>query len=105
MKRALLALMLMLWPGVNAFAQEYVNDEFHFALSLPADQGWAPPDVKTAASGTLTKPQLLQLVAGRPDRGISIVGFDGGDGVSLDEQEYREGLRAGAVKSFRKRCG
>ena len=100
MKPTLLALVIFSL-GANAFAQDYVNDEFHFAISFPSDQGWVPPETKTALSGGLTRPQELLLMAGkRSGERISIQIVDAGDGVSLDNLEYREGFRDGTMKSF-----
>jgi hypothetical protein len=87
--------------AVNAAAQDYVNDDLQFAISLPADQGWTPPEIKTAASGALARPQQLLLVSGRSsgDR-VSVQVIDVGDGVSFENLEFREGFRDGNMKSF-----
>jgi hypothetical protein len=78
-----------------------VNNEFHFAISFPSGQGWVPPETKTALSGGLMRPQQLLLMAGkRTGERISIQIVDAGDGVSLDNLEYREGFRNGTMKSF-----
>jgi hypothetical protein len=99
--KPLLLTVVLLLLGVNVFAQDYVNNEFHFAISLPPDLGWAPAETKTAAAGTLVPPQLLVLLASnRSGDRISVQIFDVGDGVSFDEQEYREGFRSGSLKSF-----
>ena len=100
MKPTLLALVIFSL-GVDAFAQDYVNSAFHFAISFPPDQGWAPPEAITAASGARTGPQQLLVMAGkRSGERISIQIVDAGAGVSLDALEYREGFRDGTMKSF-----
>ena len=100
MKPMLLALVILSF-GADAFAQDYVNSEFHFAISLPREQGWAPPEIKTASSGGLARPQQLLVMAGkRSGERISIQIVDVGDRVSLDAGEYREGFRSGTMKSF-----
>jgi hypothetical protein len=99
--KPLLLTVVMLLLGINVFAQDYVNKEFHFAISLPPNLGWSPAETRTAAGGMLVFPQLLVLMA--PNRSgdrISVQIFGVGDGVSLDEQEYREGLRSGSLKSL-----
>jgi hypothetical protein len=93
--------VVMLWLGITVFAQDYVNNEFRFAISLPPSLGWSPAETKTAAGGALVPPQRLVLLASnRSGDRISIQIFNVDDDVSLDEQEYREGFRNGSLKSF-----
>jgi hypothetical protein len=99
--KPLLLTVVMVLLGVTVFAQDYVNNEFHFAISLPPSLGWAPAETKTAAGVTLVPPQRLVLLASnRSGDRISVQIFDVDDDVSLDEQEYREGFRNGSLKSF-----
>ena len=93
--------VVMLLLGATVLAQDYVNNEFHFAISLPPSLGWSPTETKPAAGGTLVPPQRLVLLASnRSGDRISVQIFDVDEDVSLDAQEYREGFRNGSVKSF-----
>jgi hypothetical protein len=96
-----IVLVAMLWLGADALAQDYVNDEFHFAISFPPGEGWARPEIKTAAGGGLAVPQRLLLVARKStgDR-VSVQILDVGDKVSVEDPDYREGFRDGNVKVF-----
>lgn len=99
--KAIGLVLLTLSLGVHLSAQEYVNDQFQFAISFPQAQGWAAPEVKTAASGALRQPQQLVLVASRRSgERVTIQVLDVGDAVTLDDRGYREGFREGTVKSF-----
>ncbi len=99
MKTVIVALA-MLSLSAEALAQDYVNNEFHFAISFPPGQGWTRPEVQTAASG-LTAPQRLLFVA-RKNSGerISVQIVDVGDRVSVEDPDYREGFREGNLKAF-----
>lgn len=100
MKPLLLAVVMSLL-GATVFAQDYANNEFHFAISLPPSLGWSPPETKAAAGGALVPPQRLVLLASnRSGDRISVQIFNVDDDVSLDEQEYREGFRDGSLRSF-----
>ena len=91
----------ILLAAAPVFGQDYVNDEFHFAMTFPPGQGWGAPDIRTASSGTLMKPQRLVLVASRnTGEKVTVQVVDVGDGVSLDDAAYREGFRNGTLKSF-----
>jgi hypothetical protein len=97
-KTTILAVAALLL-GADLRAQEYVNREFRFAISFPRDRGWAPPEIRTAA--TLARPQRLALVASRKSgERVTVQILDVGDRVSLDDRSYREGFRDGTVKTF-----
>jgi hypothetical protein len=95
-----IVLAAVLCLGAEASAQDYVNDELHFAISLPSAEGWTSPEIKSATSG-LTVPQRLLLVA-RKNSGerISVQIVDVGESVSLEDPDYRQGFRDGNIRAF-----
>lgn len=100
MKPAILV-VAMLSLASDVRAQEYINREFHFAISFPLTQGWTTPEIRTGASGGLAVPQRLLLVA-RNNTGerVSLLIVDVGDRVSLEDADYRQGFREGNIKAF-----
>lgn len=82
-----------------AFAQEYVNNEFHFSITLPADKGWSPPQITTSSNGALKKPmELVWLATQKSGNKISITIISVDSDLSMSSENFRKGFKEGVVE-------
>jgi hypothetical protein len=85
--------------AATLLAQEYVNQDFQFAISFPKGDGWEAPQITTSASGALPKPLQLLVVASHSSGKSLLVQVADVD-APIGDARFREGFKAGSLKQF-----
>ncbi len=106
MKLSLTIICALVGLRLPALAQEYSNAEYHFAISLPADEGWETPQplIQSTANPSKSVALLLQTTNKIRAKRITIQVLKVDNDISMANPQIREGFKSGLIGQSKETC-